>query len=186
MLIAVLHLLGTTAVLFVVMFISGVVDGHFSQKRLERILDGASAKMDLPRSGVFAGEYNAEIARYLAERYDPDRLANRVSDVGRPAFLAFEWISYCAQLAIVGVAGWFAFTGDPTYAVSAWVAVPVALVLWVLNVLAVTLLYVFTGRVPGEALDARALSARLRNESDLSPTSASSGPGKAGAFLGHS
>ncbi len=180
MLTAVLHLLGASAVLFVVIFVSGVVDGHISQNRLERILNAASVKLDLPRSGVFAGEFNAEISHYLAERYDADRLVNRISDIGRPVFLILEWFSYCAQMAIVVVAGWFAFTSDPAYAVAAWSAVPVALVLWVLLVCASTLLYVLTGRVPGEAMDARALSVRLHDEDGFAPGSASKEPGKVG------
>lgn len=186
MVIATLHLVGTIVVLVAVMFLSGIIDSRVSHKRLERVLDAASVKLNLPRDGVFAGEFNSEIARYLAERYDADQWLNRISDVGRPFWLAGEWLSYSAQLAIVVFAGWFAFTDDPSYAAVAWFAVLVAFLMWALIACSTALLYVLTGRVPGEAIDARALSVRLRNDRDISPTNALSGPGKADASTGRS
>lgn len=169
MLIAVFHIVSVIVVLIVVLLVSGLVDSYFSQKRFDRILETASVKLDLPRSGVFAGEYNEQIARYLADRYDVDRIANRISDVGRWAFLVIEWSSYAVQLSIVAIAGWFAFTKDPTYATAAWFALVAAIGFGVVNVVASSLLYLVTGRVPGEARDARALSVKLSNEEDRRP-----------------
>ncbi|CAB1078374.1 hypothetical protein D1AOALGA4SA_6119 [Olavius algarvensis Delta 1 endosymbiont] len=169
MLTAVFHIVGVMVALIVVLLASGLIDSHFSQKRFERTLETASVKLDLPRRGVFTGEYDAQIARYLADRYDADRISNRISDIGRPAFLVLEWFSYAVQLSIVVIAGWCAFTKDPAYAAAAWFALVAAIVFWVVNVLASALMYLATGRVPGEARDARALFIKLRNEEGRSP-----------------
>lgn len=174
MIAAVFHILGVLLALAVVILVSGIIDSYFSQRRLERTLDIASVKLNVPRQSLRAGHHNAQISRYLADRYDADQLSNRISDVGRPAFLALEWFSYSAQLTVVIVAGYLAFTNDLSYAPFAWFALVIAVVLWALNVVASALLYVITGRVPGEARDARDLSVQLQKSNGMSPKNSSS------------
>lgn len=168
MLIAVLHLLGTLGALVAILLLRGFVDGHLSRKRMERIIGSASTKLNAPREAVATDQYRTELSTYLAERYDENRIANRISDLGRPALIALEFIGYTVQLVIVTVAGWFALTDDPGHAPLAWLAVVAAIGFWLLNVVASGVLFLATGRSAGEARDARSLSAQLRNDDDRS------------------
>ncbi|MDZ7810273.1 MAG: hypothetical protein U5L11_09140 [Arhodomonas sp.] len=52
MMTAALHIVGVLIALVVVMLASGIIDSYFSQRRIERILEEASVKLDLPRRGV--------------------------------------------------------------------------------------------------------------------------------------
>ena len=178
MLIVMLHFVGVFISLAVIMFVSGSIDGYMGRKRREQVFEAALVKLDLPRDRVLAGEYKSEIARYLADRYDADRVINRISDVVQPGFIVLEILSYAVQLIVVAIVAWFVFTDDPVYAASAWFAVVAAIAFWIINLVASGFLYLATGRVPGEARNARCLSVQIRNNENRSPTSSSSGLGK--------
>lgn len=169
MLIAVIHFAGVVAALLTIVLVSGNWSNKAGCKRLERLLEVTSLKLTLPLHRVLAGEYNERIARYMVDRYDTNRLVNRLSDVVQPVFLILELTSYIAQLGIVAFSAWLVFTKDPGYAVFTWFAVPLAVAFLGINTTASATLYLITGRVPGEARQMRKFAVWLQMRPNINP-----------------
>ena len=161
MLWALLHIAGTLVTLFVLMVVSGAVSEWRSQQRSRDVMVKAAIHLDVPLQELETGKHDKDLARFLAERFDTDRISNRLSDLFRPLVIVVEGISYVSQLGVVGVAAWRVFTVDPAYGVHAWFAVGIALFFLIVVAIVVAVCKLVTGRAPGEAKHGRAIAVSL-------------------------
>lgn len=164
-----LHIAGTLFLLVAFFLITGTIDGYKSRRRLDSVLRTAAVRLCVSHKELLEGNHRNQLARYLSKAYSTDTLGNRLSDLFRPGLVGLEVISYLSQLGVVILAAWRAVTVDNGYAASAWIAFPIAVFFWMLIMLASVLCYLFTGRAPGEARDARKLVAELTSESQVIP-----------------
>lgn len=168
MMIALLHVFGTIVILFLIIIISGTLDGNRSRKKMNGVMERAAIEMGFRKKDVFDGKHDIELARYLFERYSTDKLVNRFSDIFSPILVAIEIISFLVQFGFVVLIAWLAFTDNIDLSKNVWIAVPIALLFLVLNQLLVLFCYFSTGRAPGEARGARNIASSLIKKKDES------------------
>lgn len=157
MLLPILHLLGTLVTLFLIMIASSAISVWSGSKIYDRVLAKASIQLDLPHRELKAGSHDKELARYLSDRYDDDKFNNRLSDLFQTLITLLEIIGFLAQISVVVIAAWFAFTEDPAYAASAWAAILVSLFFLVVVFLIMVICKLLTARAAGEAKRGREL-----------------------------
>lgn len=161
MVVALLHLVGTVIVLFIFFIATGLLENYRSVKRQDRVFTAAAIRLGIPATQIDEEKHAGDLARYLTNEYDSNKFRNRISDLGRPFFVLYEILTYLIQAGIVAASAWFAFTADYTNASLAWLAVGAAILLWIGNLLLASVVYLATGRSPGEAKDGRKIAAKL-------------------------
>lgn len=166
MLIAIFHIVGTLVVLFIFFFVSGLVEQILGRRRYKLIMESAAAELQLGLEDLLNENGKRQLAKYMAERYGRDKLANRISDAFRPVIMIGEGTSYLVQVVIVIWAAWLAFSEHIAFAQNAWFAVGAAVLLYLVFQLGTVLCYLLTGRGPGEASDARKMIRELVNSGD--------------------
>lgn len=120
---------------------------HYQKKSLQRI----SFTLSLPVDEIDNEENSAKVLKYFVDRYDPDLLRNRLSDLCGSLQMVWKWIGYLLQYGFLIGVSWFTFTESLANAVNAWfvllAAVFVFISTWVFGMVCLLL----TGRGPGEA-----------------------------------
>jgi hypothetical protein len=161
MLAAILHIVGAIISLLLFFFITGLIENARSVRRRDHVLSAAAIRLGIPIDQLDRKEHSKVLAQYLMNEYDGNSLKNRVSDISQPFFTLYEALNYMIQLGIVALAVWAALNDNYAQASNVWVALVVALVLFIGSRLLEAALYLVTGRSPGEARDGRCFAKNL-------------------------
>ena len=124
-------------------------------KNLERFRGELSARFGGNIGTAGSEERDRKTLAYHYEKFNPELLRNRLSDFCGIIRTGWGWLGHGAEVAVLLGVIWFTFSESTQYAVYAWAIVAIDIVFWVVAVLFSLSCRLVTGRVPGEAKEAR-------------------------------
>lgn len=149
------HIVGTLVALVIFAFVVLML----SNWEIERNRKAATEEMSL-ELGVSIEELNNEanqekILQFSAAKFSPELLRNRLSDLCGTLQTGWGWLSSLLQAGLILCVVWYTITDDLSNAVYAWWAVGIGFTFWLLSAMFSLLCKLLTGRLPGQARQAR-------------------------------
>jgi hypothetical protein len=159
---ALVHLIGALMALEV-LGLGLIRFAHWSDERSRaQAMQDLSRALHVPLSDIEKPEHSARIVAFLSERFAPDVLDNRLSDLMGTMQVYWKWAGYLLQYGFLVVVMWQAMTQDKALSVYAWLVLVIALGVWAFSLLVSWLCLLTTGRYPGQARRTRNRLQRLQ------------------------
>lgn len=120
---------------------------HYQKKSLQVI----SFTLSIPVDEIDSEENSAKVLKYFVDRYNPDLLRNRLSDLCGSLQMLWKWIGYLLQYGLLIGVAWLTLAESLAYSVNAWFVLLVAVFVFISTWTFGWVCVLVTGRGPGEA-----------------------------------
>ena len=162
-LIAISHILGS----FIAIVIFGLVlikVARWEVKwNLNEFKKEAALALGVPVEDINNEELVHDVIRFSAQKFSPELIQNRISDVCGAICRIWGWLSNTILLLIFVVVIWQTITDSTEFAVYAWYALGSTLAFSLVHFIFSLACKLITGRNPGQAKEARAFASEWVN-----------------------
>jgi hypothetical protein len=129
------------------------------ERNRKSYLQEMSIDLGIPVGELDNVENQAKVDQFVATKYSSELLRNRLSDLCGWVQAGWGWIGTLLQAGVFLGVIWYTITGDISNSVHAWWIIAVAFFFWISSVFFGLICKLLTGRLPGQAGQARKMLA---------------------------
>jgi hypothetical protein len=109
---------------FILMNALGIALIFFSawvqERRKNTVIADLAVEMGVPEAALDTSEHNEEILKYYSDRYSPELLRNRISDLCGLIYTGWGWLGVFLTWAFFFWVIYVAVTDDASFSIAAW------------------------------------------------------------------
>jgi hypothetical protein len=154
-LVAVGHIVGAFFAIEAWTFVTVTFAAWGSERRKKEALQEIALALAIPVGELDHKENSAKVIQYLTKKYSPELLRNRLSDFCSSLQALWKWLTFALQYGTLIAVAWWTATDSLAVSAKAWLALAIAILLYLPTLILGWACILATGRGPGDARNTR-------------------------------
>ncbi|HGT2643467.1 TPA: tetratricopeptide repeat protein [Legionella pneumophila] len=155
LLIAIGHIIGAVFLLLLFEFAILRLSAYQSKKKQKLLLIEISSSLGVEIDDLNQKELSPKITDFIVERFSNEVFRNRLSDFLGSILTIWQGLGILLYILVFTYVIWSTLTEDFSYAIYAWLVIPIAIFFGFISFLCGWLCWFITGRYPGQAKKVR-------------------------------